>query len=269
MPTRHSKPAKPCRQIRSWGTRSRQPERRAGRPPGLRASAERGGGPPALTAGASCLGSSASTNRYARKLPYPRLSACRSTCIRTRKWPGRYRLPLGRHLANPLGNVENDPRYGPILGNYAPFNRAWGTLVLAGFDVKVTRLERRPAPVMGIVVGQYPPPGRITRRNARVRLTVHHPREPSEEEAGESPQDGRTRLRFGRRSRVPDVRGLPFSEAWEKLTLADFGVRVDRSRGDPRPVVGAVTAQHPPPGTMAAHRTSVRLTVAPAPPADS
>jgi beta-lactam-binding protein with PASTA domain len=150
-----------------------------------------------------------------------------------------------------------------------PFNRAWGTLVLAGFDVKVTRLERRPAPVMGIVVGQYPPPGRITRRNARVRITVHHPRDPTGEEAGESPQDGRTRFRFGRRSRVPDVRGLPFSEAWEKLTLADFGVRVDRSRGDPRPVVGAVTAQHPPPGTMAAHRTSVRLTVAPAPATDS
>lgn len=63
------------------------------------------------------------------------------------------------------------------------------------------------------------------------------------------------------RTGVPDVRGLAFSEAWEKLTLADFTVRVDRTRGDPRPVIGPVIAQDPPPGTLAPRWTRVRVTV--------
>jgi beta-lactam-binding protein with PASTA domain len=142
-----------------------------------------------------------------------------------------------------------------------PFNKAWETLVLAGLDVKVTRLERRPAPVMGFVVGQYPPAGRVTRRNTRVRITVHHPPDPAVEPPRPAGADGRSRR--GARAHVPDVRGLAFSEAWEKLTLADFTVRVDRSRGDPRPVVGPVLAQNPPPGTLAPRRTRVRVTVAP------
>ena len=139
-----------------------------------------------------------------------------------------------------------------------PFDKAWDTLVFAGFDLKVTRLERRPANVMGIVVGQYPPPGRIAKRNARVRVTVHHP--PSDDSIASS-TDSRARMARTRRTRVPDVRGLPFGEAWEKLTLADFSVRVDRRAGDPRPVVGPIVAQDPPPGTMAPNLSRVRLTV--------
>jgi hypothetical protein len=145
-----------------------------------------------------------------------------------------------------------------------PFSDAWETLVVAGFDVKVSRLEPRPAPVMGVVVGQYPPPGRVARRNARVRITVHHPPDPAQELLSEDPKD-RLALR-ARRSRVPDVRGLPFSEAWEKLTLADFAVRLDRREGDPRPVIGSVIAQDPPPNTMAPSRARVRVTVVPVTP---
>jgi beta-lactam-binding protein with PASTA domain len=145
-----------------------------------------------------------------------------------------------------------------------PFNRAWETLVLAGFDVKVTRLERRPAPVMGFVVGQYPPAGRVARRNTRVRITVHHPPDPARVQTRPPDEDnGGARRRERARAAVPDVRGLAFSEAWERLTLADFTVRVDRSRGDPRPVIGPVIAQHPPPGTLAPRWTPVRVTVAP------
>jgi beta-lactam-binding protein with PASTA domain len=142
-----------------------------------------------------------------------------------------------------------------------PFSEAWETLVVSGFDVKVSRLERRPAPVMGIVVGQYPPPGRVARRNARVRITVHHPPDLAQESSREDPKT-RPALR-ARSSRVPDVRGLPFGEAWEKLTLADFAVRLDRREGDPRPVIGPVISQDPPPDTMAPHRTRVRVTVRP------
>jgi beta-lactam-binding protein with PASTA domain len=149
-----------------------------------------------------------------------------------------------------------------------PFNSAWETLVLAGFDVKVTRLERRPAPVMGFVVGQYPPAGRVTRRNTRVRITVHHPPDPTLEKTSPpgSDEDGTAPRRHRARTRVPDVRGLAFSEAWEKITLADFTVRVDRSGGDPRPVIGPVIAQRPPPGTLARRWTQVRVTVAPGTP---
>ena len=132
-----------------------------------------------------------------------------------------------------------------------PFSQAWETLVLAGFDVKVTRLERRPAPVMGYIVGQYPPAGRVTRRNTRVRITVHHPPDPTRELARTPDENGGARRRDRARAAVPDVRGLAFSEAWERLTLADFTVRVDRSGGDPRPVIGPVIAQHPTPGTLA------------------
>jgi beta-lactam-binding protein with PASTA domain len=144
-----------------------------------------------------------------------------------------------------------------------PFSQAWESLVLAGFDVKVTRLERRPAPVMGYVVGQYPPAGRVTRRNTRVRITVHHPPDPAREQARSPDENGGARRRDRARTAVPDVRGLAFSEAWERLTLADFTVRVDRSGGDPRPVIGPVVAQHPPPGTLAPRWTRVRVTVAP------
>ena len=142
-----------------------------------------------------------------------------------------------------------------------PFIQAFETLALAGFHVKVTRLEPRPAPEMGYVVGQYPPTGRVARRNARVRITVHHPPDPANPPSGSD-----DRPRRGRRHRspapVPDVRGLAFSEAWEKLTLADFTVRVDR-RGDPQPVVGPVIAQSPPPGTMAPRWTQIRVRIAP------
>src|SRR4051794_18098475 len=36
----------------------------------------------------------------------------------------------------------------PIPDRSMPFSKAWETLVMSGFDVKVSRLERRPAPVM-------------------------------------------------------------------------------------------------------------------------
>lgn len=144
-----------------------------------------------------------------------------------------------------------------------PFDRAWETLVLAGFDVKVTRLERQPAPVMGLVVAQYPPAGRTPRRNSRVRVTVHHPPDLTREQARPLDEnDARRRARTA----VPDVRGLAFSEAWERLTLADFAVRVDRSRGDPRPVIGPVIGQDPPPGILAPRRMRIRLTVGPGTP---
>ena len=145
-----------------------------------------------------------------------------------------------------------------------PFDRAWETLVLAGFDVKVTRLERRPAAVMGLVVAQYPPAGRTPRRNRRIRVTVHHPPDPTREQA--RPVDENDARRRVRRTAVPDVRGLAFSEAWERLTLADFAVRVDRSGGDPRPVIGPVIGQDPPPGTLAPRWTRVRVTVGPGTP---
>jgi beta-lactam-binding protein with PASTA domain len=144
-----------------------------------------------------------------------------------------------------------------------PFVRAWEILVIAGFDVKVTRLERRPAPVMGYVVSQYPPAGRVARRNTRVRITVHHPPDPALEQTSPPEDPAGSRPRHHARAVVPDVRGLAFSAAWERLTLADFTVRLDRSRGDPRPVIGPVTAQHPAPGTLARRRMLVRVTVAP------
>jgi beta-lactam-binding protein with PASTA domain len=143
-----------------------------------------------------------------------------------------------------------------------PFNQAWETLVLAGFDVKVSRLEQRPAPEMGFVVGQYPPAGRVARRNTRVRITVHHPPDPANPQASPDKHLG-GRRRHRPPAPVPDVRGLAFSQAWEKLILADFTVRVDRSWGDPRPVVGPVIAQSPPPGTMAPRWTQVRVRVEP------
>jgi beta-lactam-binding protein with PASTA domain len=147
-----------------------------------------------------------------------------------------------------------------------PFDRAWEALVLTGFDVKVTRLERQPAAVMGLVVAQYPPAGRTPRRNRRVRVTVHHPPDPTREQARRLDENDGRRRRPRARTAVPDVRGLAFSEAWERLTLADFAVRVDRTRGDPRPVIGPVIAQHPPPGTLAPRWTRVRVTVAPGTP---
>lgn len=142
-----------------------------------------------------------------------------------------------------------------------PFIHAFETLALAGLHVKVTRLEPRPSPEMGFVVGQYPPAGRLARRNARVRITVHHPPDPANAPSGYDDRSRRPRRRAP--ALVPDVRGLAFAEAWEKITLADFTVRVDRSRGDPSPVVGPVIAQSPPAGTIAPRWTQIRVRIAP------
>lgn len=135
-----------------------------------------------------------------------------------------------------------------------PFDEGWQTLVLAGFDVAITRLEPRPAPVMGVIVDQDPAPGTIVRRSARVHISVLHPRDPR---ATDVP-----RLRLVRDAvEVPDVRGVPFAEAWDRLMGVGLLVRVDRSDGDPRPVVGVVVAQEPAGGASARRGTHVRLAV--------
>jgi hypothetical protein len=46
-----------------------------------------------------------------------------------------------------------------------------------GFKVVIRRLEERPAPVMGTVVGQDPRPG-TRRHRGPVRIHVNHPRHP-------------------------------------------------------------------------------------------
>ncbi len=60
---------------------------------------------------------------------------------------------------------------------------------------------------------------------------------------------------------VPDVRGMIFREAWERLMLAGFRVRVQRLEPNPAPEDGVVVAQDPAPGTMARRKTRVRLSV--------
>jgi PASTA domain len=48
-------------------------------------------------------------------------------------------------------------------------------LSYAGLTAEVVRLEPRPAPVMGTVVGQDPLPGTRCPAGRPVRLEVHHP----------------------------------------------------------------------------------------------
>jgi hypothetical protein len=129
-----------------------------------------------------------------------------------------------------------------------PFNEGWEELVLSGFDVTVTRLEPNPAPVMGMIVDQSPPPGTIARRTARVHVSVLHPRDPR--------AAGRPRPRLVRPDdvEVPDVRGAGFADAWDRLMSVGLLVRVDRSTPDPRPVVGSVLAQDPLPGSIVRRR---------------
>jgi beta-lactam-binding protein with PASTA domain len=59
------------------------------------------------------------------------------------------------------------------------FRDALTALGAEGFRADVIRLEPRPAPVMGTVVEQDPPPGQRLRRGKRIRLTLHHPRDPN------------------------------------------------------------------------------------------
>lgn len=136
-----------------------------------------------------------------------------------------------------------------------PFDEGWRELVLAGFDVTITRLEPNPAPVMGVIVDQSPPPGSIARRSARVHISVLHLRDPR---AADAP---RLRVIASAGIRVPDVRGVSFAEAWDRLVGAGLLVRLDRSEGDPRPVVGTVVTQDPAPGSNVRRGTHVRLTV--------
>ena len=71
----------------------------------------------------------------------------------------------------------------------------------------------------------------------------------------------RNRGRRPKRVTVPDVRGLVFSEAWERLMLAGFRVTVHRLEPNPAAEDGIVVAQDPPPGTVARRKAKIRLSV--------
>ena len=64
------------------------------------------------------------------------------------------------------------------------FSDALTALGAEGFRADVVRLEPRPAPVMGTVVEQDPPPGRRLWRGKTIQLTVHHPRDPNARDEG-------------------------------------------------------------------------------------
>ena len=54
-------------------------------------------------------------------------------------------------------------------------SEARSAIAREGFRLASRRLERRPAPVMGTVVGQSPAPGTRLRRGRRVMISVRHP----------------------------------------------------------------------------------------------
>jgi eukaryotic-like serine/threonine-protein kinase len=119
-------------------------------------------------------------------------------------------------------------------------------LTEAGFEVGVHRLESSEE-AMGKVIGQSVPGGKEAERGSKVLLTV-----------GEGQQV----------TKVPDLTGLPYSEAENRLEEAGYllgGVEEATSQTVP---AGVIMKQDPPPGTTLAPGSYVYLTDSLGPPAE-
>jgi eukaryotic-like serine/threonine-protein kinase len=119
-------------------------------------------------------------------------------------------------------------------------------LTEAGFEVGVDRRESSEKDT-GKVIGQSVPGGKEAKRGSKVLLTV-----------GEGQQV----------TKVPDVTGLPYSEAEKRLEEAGYllgGVEEATSQTVP---AGVVMKQDPPPGTTLALGSYVYLTDSVGPPAE-
>jgi eukaryotic-like serine/threonine-protein kinase len=119
-------------------------------------------------------------------------------------------------------------------------------LTEAGFEVGVHRGESSEKDT-GKVIGQSVPGGKEAKRGSKVLLTV-----------GEGQQV----------TKVPDVTGLPYSEAEKRLEEAGYllgGVEEATSQTVP---AGVVMTQDPPPGTPLAPGSYVYLTDSVGPPAE-
>src|SRR5215211_2193573 len=119
-------------------------------------------------------------------------------------------------------------------------------LTEAGFEVGVDRRESSEKDT-GKVIGQSVPGGKEAKRGSKVLLTV-----------GEGQQV----------TKVPDVTGLPYSEAENRLEEAGYllgGVEEATSQTVP---AGVVMKQDPPPGTTLAPGSYVYLTDSVGPPAE-
>src|SRR5215216_4265130 len=119
-------------------------------------------------------------------------------------------------------------------------------LTEAGFEVGVDRRESSEKDT-GKVIGQSVPGGKEAQRGSKVLLTV-----------GEGQQV----------TKVPDVTGLPYSEAEKRLEEAGYllgGVEEATSQTVPS---GVVMKQDPPPGTTLAPGSYVYLTDSVGPPAE-
>src|SRR5215211_7098506 len=119
-------------------------------------------------------------------------------------------------------------------------------LTEAGFEVGVDRRESSEKDT-GKVIGQSDPGGKEAKRGSKVLLTV-----------GEGQQV----------TKVPDVTGLPYSEAEKRLEEAGYllgGVEEATSQTVP---AGVVMKQDPPPGTTLALGSYVYLTDSVGPPAE-
>jgi PASTA domain len=119
-------------------------------------------------------------------------------------------------------------------------------LTEAGFKVGVQRRES-PEEDSGKVIGQSVPGGEEAKRGSKVLLTV-----------GEDQQV----------AKVPDLTGLPYSEAENKLEEAGYflgGVKEATSKTVP---AGVIMKQDPPPGTTLAPGNYVYLTDSIGPPSD-
>jgi serine/threonine protein kinase len=119
-------------------------------------------------------------------------------------------------------------------------------LTEAGFEVGVARRESSEEDT-GKVIGQSVPGGKEAKRSSKVLLTV-----------GEGQQV----------TKVPDLTGLPYSEAEERLEEAGYllgGVEEATSQTVP---AGVIMKQDPPPGTPLAPGSYVYLTDSVGPPAE-
>jgi serine/threonine protein kinase len=119
-------------------------------------------------------------------------------------------------------------------------------LAETGFKVGVQRRES-PAEDSGKVIGQSVPGGEEAKRGSQVLLTV-----------GEGQQV----------TKVPDLTGLPYSEAENRLEEAGFllgGVKEETSETVP---AGVIMKQNPPPGTELDPGSYVYLTDSVGPPAE-
>src|SRR5215217_1450961 len=119
-------------------------------------------------------------------------------------------------------------------------------LTEAGFEVGVQRRDSSDE-ATGEVIGQSVPGGKEAKQGSRVFLTV-----------GEGQQV----------TKVPDLRGLPYSEAENRLEEAGYllgGVEEATSQTVP---AGVVMKQDPPPGTTLAPGSYVYLTDSVGPPAE-